>query len=83
MRDKFIPGAGTTYAPGDEGGAVDHTHGFTGDGHTHEMPAGEDILAGVDYNKTSGLKTIIGTTDNGSSLPQYYSLAYIMFIGGT
>jgi len=35
LRDKFIVGAGSTYAPGATGGANSHNHIFTGVGHTH------------------------------------------------
>jgi len=82
MRDKFIPGAGTTYAPGDTGGAVDHTHDFTGDGHDHTLTGIEVTLSGTDLDNKTSNDPIIGTTGNGSSLPEYHSLAYTMYIGG-
>jgi len=78
LRDKFIVGAGSTYAVDATGGATTHTHAFTGDGHTHDIIAGPDVAAGADFNDTTGEEFAAGTTDAGSSLPPYYSLAYIM-----
>ena len=78
LRDKFIVGAGAVYAVDANGGAVNHTHVFTGDGHTHDIYGGGDIAAGTDYDNTTDSQTITGTTDAGSSLPPYHALAYIM-----
>ena len=78
LRDKFIVGAGTTYAVGASGGAVSHDHPFTTDGHYHTTGAGAAINVGANYDDTSSEETDTGTTDSGSSLPPYYSLAYIM-----
>lgn len=78
LRDKFVPGAGSAYAPHDVGGAVNHTHGFSTDGHTHPMNAGTDIAAGTGFNNIVGQESDTGTTDAASSLPVYHALAYIM-----
>jgi len=78
LRDKFIVGAGSTYAVGANGGALTHDHFFAGDGHTHEIVAGASIAAGADYDDTTQAEAEAGISDTGSSLPPYYSLAYIM-----
>jgi len=78
LRNNFVVGAGDTYAVNANGGAVNHTHGFTGDGHTHDFAAGLEISAGTDYESTTDMSNAAGTTDAGSSLPPYYALAYIM-----
>ncbi len=78
LRNNFVVGAGDTYAVDANGGAVNHNHGFTGDGHAHELGAGVVIAAGASVTKTSTNIPGTGTTDNGSSLPPYYALAYIM-----
>jgi len=78
LRDKFIAGAGSTYAVGAEGGNVNHNHTFTGDGHTHQIGLGDDIAEAVGYNSVTQPNTESGTTNNASSLPPYYALAYIM-----
>jgi len=78
LKNKFIVGAGDTYNPGDTGGSTNHNHNFTGDGHQHDFPAGNDIGGGNDYDKITSGEVVTGTTDNASSLPPYYSLAYIM-----
>ena len=78
LRDRFVVGAGSTYAVDDTGGALNHDHDFTGDGHTHNISAGPVIAAGFDYTATTDSTAVTGTTDNASSLPPYFALAYIM-----
>lgn len=80
LRDKFVPAAGGTYNPGDTGGAVNHDHNFTTDGHFHITKAG--TLLGVDppYDFTTDIKNETGTTNPHDHLPTYYALAYIMKI---
>jgi len=78
LRDRFIVGAGTTYNPDATGGAANHNHAFTGDGHIHSIPGGVQISSGFDLEAGTSSDPATGTTDNGSSLPPYYALAYIM-----
>jgi len=78
LRDQFVPAAGTTYNPGDSGGNVLHSHGFTGDGHDQSLVSGDGMLDGTDYEYKTTNTQITGTTDNGSTPGPYYSLAYIM-----
>lgn len=83
LRNKFVPGAGDEYAPGDNDAAPDHTHDFTGDGHTHnlnrntagtiiESPPVERLF------QTTDSKNVTGTTVGSTALPPYYALCYIM-----
>lgn len=78
LRDKFVVGAGNTYAVDATGGATTHNHPFTGDGHFHTINAGTGIGAGTNINDFTNIWNVTGTTDNSSSLPPYYALAYIM-----
>lgn len=78
LRDRFIVGAGSTYTVDDTGGAVNHTHPFTTDGHFHTIQPGVPVETGVGFSSTTDTKTDTGTTDAGSSLPPYHSLCYIM-----
>lgn len=78
LRDRFVVGAGDTYNPDDSGGALTHVHTFTGDGHFHDIPTNASVLAGEWFADNTGPKSAVGTTDNASSLPEYYALAYIM-----
>ena len=78
LRDRFIVGAGTTYNPDDSGGAVNHNHTFTGDGHFHFAQSGVDISAGTPWSQVTLSAPATGTTDNANHLPPYYALAYIM-----
>lgn len=78
LRDRFVVGAGSTYSVDDTGGAVNHTHTFTTDGHFHTLPAGSGMPGGPNIDDTTQPSVDTGTTENGSSLPPYHSLAYIM-----
>lgn len=78
LRDKFIVGAGDTYAPAATGGGTTHTHDFTSDGHGHNLAAGAEVQAGTDFHEATTQDTDSGTTDASSSLPPYYALAFIM-----
>ena len=78
LRNKFVVGAGDTYAVDDTGGSADHTHAFTDDGHTHTIPVGTDIAPGDGFLPVTTFSTASGTTDAGSTLPPFHALAYIM-----
>lgn len=81
LRNKFVPGSGDTYAPGAAGGSVNHNHPFTGDDHQHTVATGGGVAGGDDKDVDVISQPAVGTTDNESSLPPYYSLAYIMYVG--
>lgn len=78
LRDRFVVGAGNTYAVDDTGGTTQHNHDFTGDGHTHDLPGGTVVGPGTDWDATTDPANAVGTTDNENHLPPYYALAYIM-----
>jgi len=78
LRNRFVVGAGDTYAVDASGGAINHTHNFTGDGHFHTHPAGSGMDAGAFYLVDTSEDPTTGTTDNANGLPPYYALAYIM-----
>lgn len=78
LRNKFVIGAGDTFAPDDAGGDINHTHDFTSDGHFHAMELGTGLAAGVVHLDLTDTKTDSGTTGNPSSPPPYYALAYII-----
>lgn len=78
LRNRFIVGAGTSYAPDDTGGANTHTHPFTSDTHDNDIPAGTGVGAGPTRTRQSTLVTDSGTTDPSNHRPTYYALAYIM-----
>jgi microcystin-dependent protein len=78
LRNRFVIGAGDTYNLGDTGGAANHFHTFTGDSHYHTLEAGNDVAAGGDYTEETSSTAVTGTTNESSSLPPYYALAYIM-----
>lgn len=78
LRDRFVVGAGGIYAVDAIGGTSQHTHPFTGDGHSHTHAVGTDLQAGTGYRKDTTTNPATGTTDNGNNLPPYYALAFIM-----
>lgn len=81
LRDKFIVGAGNTYAKGAVSGMINHNHIFTSNTHQHIINVGSQIAASFAMLQTISSETATGTTDNQNGLPPYYSLAYIMYKG--
>jgi len=83
LRAVYVRGAGTgpPNTPGATGGSVAHTHPFTGDGHSHDLPSGDEIHydppAGDCVHHTDTTPAT-GTTDSGSNEPPYHNLCYIM-----
>jgi len=78
LRDKFVIGAGNSYAPDNTGGESSHAHDITdqdtggpsslGDGGTFVNQTGSPVHT---HNLT-------GETDSKNTLPPYYALCYIM-----
>ncbi len=80
LRNQFLVGAGDTYAVDANGGALTHTHPFTGDGHNHLITTGFSMPIGTDFNNTVSSSQATGTTDATDHKPPYYALAYIQKI---
>ncbi len=80
LRNKFIVGAGDTYAVDETGGNIEHTHGFVGDGHNHTILGGSGVQGGVGINDITDTVQVTGTTQQKNGLPPFHSLAYIMRI---
>jgi len=78
LRNRFVIGAGDTYAVDDSGGAINHTHTFTGDGHIHWLAGPAAISDGAGFAGVPSREPATGTTDAGDVLPPYYALSYIM-----
>ncbi len=78
LTDSFVVGAGDSYAVNEQAGSPAHNHTFTSATHSHTIPAGNDIEIGTGKADTTTEDSVSGTTDNGTSLPPYYALAYIM-----
>ncbi len=79
LRGKFVPGAGGALDPGDTGGAINHNHDFTGDGHNHELTLSPviQVPAGF-FSPTTSTNPATGTTDNEDGRPPYHALCFIM-----
>ncbi len=89
LRNRFIvgvyndyEGAPKTYVTGPpttSGGNADHTHTFTGDGHSHSLGPGAFLDSGAFATTVTSLEVAAGTTNQQNTLPvPYYALAYIM-----
>ena len=78
LRDRFLLGAGDTFAPDDAAGNPTHTHTGTTDGHRHDLLTDATIATGSGFARATTLNTDDFTTDPANHLPPYYALAYIM-----
>ena len=76
LRNRFVVGAGDTYAVGASGGSINHLHAFTsnnhnhdftGFGHDHDLLSGSGIAAGTDYSEKTNTGNATGTTDNNTA----------------
>lgn len=78
LRNKFIVGAGDTYAVADGGGDVSHSHSLTSDGHTHSLGGAPIIGSGANFDNVSSENTDNAITNSKPNFPPYYAIAYIM-----
>ena len=81
LRNKFVAGAGDTYAVDATGGAINHLHDFTSNTHSHDIIVDTDMGVWPTFNYESSMEVATGTTDNANGLPPYLALAYIMYAG--
>ncbi len=81
LTDRFIPGAGDTYAPDDTGGSLTHTHPFTTDGHFHTLSTSNSIALGFGRDNITNVSVDSGISAPASTLPPFFALAFIMFTG--
>ncbi len=78
LRDKFVIGAGNTYAVDYSGGSLTHTHVIAQLGHSHNLDIDVDVAAGTDFAADTDSQTPLIFCDTPSHLPPCYALAYIM-----
>jgi len=76
LTDKFIVGAGDTYAVDATGGTVEHTH--TGMDHNHIIGSGPHLQAGEDFSTSLGDMNKPDPLANSGTLPPYLALCWIM-----
>lgn len=81
LRDRFVQGAGGSFVLGQNAGSTTHAHVFTSSPHLHTVEDGDDFDPGGDKASQTQSDPITATTDLASSLPPYYSLAYIQYTG--
>ena len=70
LRDKFVVGAGSTYAVGATGGSanaivVSHTHSISDSGHNHDIVTrnGGSGTRYIDYNTTTPGSTLVNVAE--------------------
>ena len=90
LTDRFVIGAGATYAVADTGGGLTSDHGFTQPA-THaahgtnltavQAGAGTNITEFNGSNEANHAAHAGGAVTGSHSLPPYYALAYIMRTG--
>ena len=78
LQNRFIIGAGDSYAVDASGGSVSHTHDVNQGNHYHDIHSGCDIAAGEDYDDYTEYVDPSITCDTRSHLNPYYALCYIM-----
>ena len=81
LRDRFLVGAGNTYAVDDTGGLLSHEHRFRGDSHYHGIPGGVPLTTDlIPYAAQTDPGVAQGDFDSSNHLSPYYALAYIMYL---
>lgn len=83
LRNRFIIGAGDTYAPGDSGGSTDHAHTGRVTVGTTTLGAGSVFASAYPNGQYSYNGWIVDPTctiHSQTTIPPYYSLAYIMHL---
>lgn len=82
LRNRFLVGAGDTYAVDAVGGSLTHTHAVDLGSHDHRYDdtlgsPDAGIADAVDAEDRTGFTSVEGTTDADGALPPFYALAYI------
>ena len=81
LRDRFVVGAGSSYAVGATGGANYHSHAFDSEDHHHDIVGAGPVQGGTDLDSETSEDPATGNTGSGDSRPPYYALCYIMRLG--
>lgn len=78
LRGQFVKGCSGDGGLKSTGGALTHTHPFTGNGHTHTLFPGTGLTSGSNIKSVSEPGNATGTTDSSDSQPPWMKLYYIM-----
>ncbi len=78
LRNKFVVGAGGSFAVDETGGSDNHDHTFIADPHSHTIPAGAGLGPGASFADQTDPASAQGSTDTVDNIPPFHSLAYIM-----
>lgn len=85
LQNRFVVGAGTTYAVDETGGELEHIHATGLFAHTHEPGAVQDCAgsgpaSAWDSAFPSASASPSATVEPASSLPEFTSLAFIQLM---
>lgn len=80
LRDRFIVGAASAYAVGDNGGSDTHNHTLPTASHGHDLAAVAAVSAGAGISVYVESTDAYGVVSMKNNRPQYYALCYIMHI---
>ncbi len=78
LRNRFIVGAGSTYAVDETGGTTSHGHGMENLDHSHLLNSGDNVAAGSGWSIQTTEDSGDAAATSEITLPPYYALAYIM-----
>jgi len=77
LQDRFIVGAGSTYAVDATGGAIEHNHLVICNTHFHSITEGTDLASGTAFGLGTDYKIVEGNAEADDGRPPYYALCYI------
>jgi len=78
LQDRFLVGAGVSYAVGATGGSTNQTHTFTSNNHSHSLAGLKEVQSGTGLGSWTDSVAVTGTTNSSNNRPPFYALAYIM-----
>ena len=81
LTNRFVLGGTADPGIGTTGGAGNHSHPFTDNGHFHTVQTGlgsPALQAGIDYRDKTTVNAAAGTTNPVDGRPPFYILFYIM-----
>lgn len=81
LRDRFIVGAGSGYAPANVGGSFVHVHPMLSALHMHGIAGGADIVSGIGFENLAPATKASGISEQNSNVLPYYALAFVMYDG--
>lgn len=80
LRDRFVVGAGDSYAVAETGGDIEHNHTGSSGTSSFYLNDGSGVAAGTDLKRDGPVHGVGLEIDNSNHLPPYYAVCYIMHL---